>query len=191
MAFKMDVGANRAAVKWSRSELVRRAAWGLIQPLFRFSPRPFFWGWRRFLLRLMGAKIGPAVRICPTVRITIPWHLRIDAQATVGEYCILYALGPIHIGSRTTVSQNSHLCAGSHDWRLASMPLLKIPITIGADTWICADAYIGPGVIIGDRVVVGARSVVVADVDPDTIVAGNPARKIGERIEVSEKRVKV
>jgi putative colanic acid biosynthesis acetyltransferase WcaF len=61
------------------------------------------------------------------------------------------------------------------------MPLVKAPIRICADAWICADAFVGPGVTVGDRAIAGARAVVVKDVPPDTIVAGNPARVIGQR----------
>jgi putative colanic acid biosynthesis acetyltransferase WcaF len=90
----------------------------------------------------------------------------------------LYALGPISLGRATTVSQNSHLCAGSHDYRHADRPLTKPPITIGDSVWICADAFVGPGVNIGDGAIVGARAVVIKNVPEQTIVAGNPAREI-------------
>jgi len=52
------------------------------------------------------------------------------------------------------------------------------PIQIGANVWIGFDACVLPGVTIGEGSIVGARSVVTTDVDPYTIVAGNPARVI-------------
>lgn len=58
------------------------------------------------------------------------------------------------------------------------MPLLKLPIRISDDAWICADAFIGPGVVVGARSIVGARAVAIKDVPPRVIVAGNPAREI-------------
>jgi putative colanic acid biosynthesis acetyltransferase WcaF len=61
------------------------------------------------------------------------------------------------------------------------MPLLKLPIVIGDDAWVCADAFVGPGVHIGDQTIVGARAVVVKDVLGGIIVAGNPAHTIGQR----------
>jgi putative colanic acid biosynthesis acetyltransferase WcaF len=61
------------------------------------------------------------------------------------------------------------------------MTLLKPPITIGDEAWICADAFIGPGVTVGDRAVAGARAVVMRDVEAGAIVAGNPARVVGQR----------
>ncbi len=176
-----DIQGNRQESKWTHRELIVRALWEIARgPLFAWSPRPL-WAWRRFILRIFGAQIGLDVRIHPSVRIDIPWTLQIGDQVAVGDRAILYALGPITIGARVTISQGAHLCAGTHDYRDARMPLLKLPITIGDDAWICADAFIGPSVIIGDRAVVGARAVVVKCVSKDSIVVGNPARGIKER----------
>ncbi len=177
----VDVLANRAAIKWSRRQLLGRALWETLgSAAFSLSPRPM-WGFRNWLLKIFGAKLGRDVRFHPTVKIAIPWNLTLGPYAAVGDRVILYSLGTISIGDRTTVSQGAHLCAGSHDYRHHSMPLLKPPIAIGHDVWICADAFVGPGVMIGPRAIVGARAVVTKDVPADAIFAGNPAREIGKR----------
>lgn len=106
----------------------------------------------------------------------MPWNLNLGAQCAVGDRAILYALGKIEIGARATVSQGAHLCAGSHDLTVASRPLIKPPIVIGEDAWICADAFVGPDVRIGEGAVVGARAVVMRDVPKRRVAVGNPAR---------------
>ena len=176
----VDVISNRKVRKWSNTELLSRFLWDLIRPFFTLSPR-LAWGWRRGLLRLFGARIGDHVHIYPSVRIIIPWHVSIGDYTAVGDRAILYALGPITIGERVTISQGAHLCAGTHDWRDTTMPLLKQPIDIGDDAWVCADAFIGPNVTVGHRAIVGARAVVMRDVAPSAIVAGNPAKLIRMR----------
>ena len=176
----IDVLANRGARKWTRREQIGRLLWDLTHPLFALSPRPM-WGWRRFLLRLFGARLGRQVHVYPTARISIPWNLAIGEQSAIGDRAIVYALGPISIGARATISQGAHLCAGTHDYRDPMMPLLKPPISIGNEAWICADAFIGPGVRVGARAIVGARAVVVKDVAANIIVAGNPARIVRPR----------
>ncbi len=133
------------------------------------------------MLRLFGAKIGANVHIHPDVRIAIPWNIAIGKDSAIGERAILYALGPISIGERVTISQNAHLCAGTHDFRRTDMLLLKPPIAVGNDSWICADAFVGPSVTIGEAAVVGACAVVMRDVPPRAVVVGNPARKVGTR----------
>lgn len=177
---QIDVAANRAARKWTSRELAGRVLWASAAPIFHLSPRPF-WGLRRALLRAFGAKVGRDVHVYPTARISVPWNLVLGDGCAVGDYAILYALGPITLGPRSTVSQYAHLCAGSHDWRDPAMPLTKPPITLGADVWVCADVFVGPYVTVGDGAILGARSVVVRDVEPRTVVAGNPARLVGTR----------
>lgn len=176
----INVDANRGARKWSRGELAGRVLWVLVQPLFAWSPR-ILWGWRCFLLRSFGAKIGHAVHIYPSVRISIPWNLAIGDQSAIGQGVILYALGSITLAERVTVSQGAHLCAGTHDYCDPTMPLLKPPITIERDAWICADAFVGPGVHIGSRAIVGARAVIMKDVAAGAIMVGNPATMLRKR----------
>lgn len=62
------------------------------------------------------------------------------------------------------------------------MPL-KGDTVIGNDVWIGQNAVILPGVHIGDGAIIGANSVVGSNVEPYTIVAGNPARVIRKRFD--------
>lgn len=175
------MAANRRVRKYSARELVLRTLWALVAPAFRFSPRPFF-AWRRFLLRLFGAQIGASVNLYSSAVITMPWNLDIGDWSAVGEGVLIYNLGHVSIGSRVTVSQRAHLCAGTHDHTRRDMPLLKPPIRVDDDAWICADAFVAPGVTVGAGAVVGARAVAVNDVPPWTVVVGNPARSLGPRL---------
>lgn len=110
----------------------------------------------------------------------MPWHLTVDADAAIGDRAILYALGPIHIGARATVSQYAHLCAGTHDLTDAARPLIKAPICVGADAWVCADAFVGPGVRIGAHSVLGARAVAMKDLPVGATGIGNPMQVKGQ-----------
>lgn len=160
--------------------MVRRILWSFAQPLFRFSPRPFF-GWRRFLLRCFGAKIGRSVHIYPSATIYLPWNLNVGDQSAIGEYAFIYNLGPVILGERVTISHRAHLCAGTHDHTKRDFPLIRPPITIASDAWICADAFVGPDVTVGKGAIVGARAVAMKDVEPWSIVVGNPARESKKR----------
>ena len=180
MGDELDISANRSMSKYRRSELLRRIAWSLCTPLFRFSPRPMF-AWRCFLLRLLGATIGRDVHIYSTATIYMPWNLEVADWAAIGEHAYIYNLGMVRIDSRATLSPHAYICAGTHDHRSADMPLLKPAVHIGAQAWICADAFIGPGVTVGEGAIVGARAVAMKHVEAWKIVAGNPAREIGVR----------
>ena len=177
----LDIDAARAARPYSTLEYLGRALWALTTPLFRLSPRPCY-GWRRWLLRRFGASVGREVRIHPSARIVIPWNLIVGDQASIGDRVLVYSLGMVRIGPRATVSHLAHLCAGSHDYRDSRLPLLRLPIEIGADAWVCAQAFVGPGAKIGEGAVVAACAVVTGTVEPWVVVAGNPARSVKERL---------
>ena len=64
----------------------------------------------------------------------------------------------------------------------SEMPF-KGDTVIGNDVWIGQNAVILPGVHIGDGAIVGANSVVGSDIDPYTIVVGNPAKVLRKRFD--------
>jgi putative colanic acid biosynthesis acetyltransferase WcaF len=130
---------------------------------------------------MMGAKIGKGVKIFPSVSITMPWLLEVSDGVVVSAGVKIYNLGKIRIGRKTIISQYSHLCGGTHDFRNQGFNLLRTGLEIGNNVWIATDAFIGPGVNVGDNSIVGARAVVVKNVEVGTIVGGNPAKVIGHR----------
>jgi putative colanic acid biosynthesis acetyltransferase WcaF len=93
----------------------------------------------------------------------------------------VYNLGTISIGTETVISQNAHLCGGTHDYESPLFLLKRTGLTIGSHVWIGADAFIGPGVTVNEHAVVAARAVVIQDVAPYHVVGGNPARTIKSR----------
>lgn len=181
MVSEINIQANRRSKKYTHGEQAKRVLWMALKPFFRWSPRPFF-GWRRFLLRRMGARIGAHVHIYSSAVIYFPWNLTIGNNSSIGENALIYNLGPIVIGENATVSQRAHLCAGTHDYKRKDMLLEKPPIVLGNQVWICADAFIGPNVTVSDGAVVAACAVVVKDVAPWSVVGGNPARHIKQRM---------
>lgn len=176
----VDIVGNRAARKYSSGEQWRRVAWAAGQWLLRLSPRPLF-GWRRLVLRAFGARVGEHANVYPGTRITMPWNLELGAWCAVGDEALIYNLGRVVVGAHATISYRAHVCAGTHDFARADLPLLKPPVLIGENAWIGTEAFIGPGVTIAPGAIVGARAVVVKDVAALDIVAGNPARRVGTR----------
>ena len=155
--------------------------WWLVQgTFFAWSPQ-FMYGWRRFLLRLFGAKFGEGVLIRPSVRFTYPWKVTIGDYSWVGDDVSLYSLGEISIGKNTVISQSSYLCTGSHDVARVAFNIFAKPIHIEDEVWIATDVFIAPGVTIGRGAVVGARSTVLHDLPGGMICYGNPAKPVKKR----------
>lgn len=156
--------------------------WWIVQSsLFRWSPQ-FLYGFRRFLLRIFGAKVGVGVVIRPTVTITYPWKVKIGNYAWIGDDVTLYSLGEIEIGENSVISQRSYLCTGDHDYKKSDFPIRSRKITIGAEAWIAADVFVAPSISIGMGTVVGARSTVLSDLPPEMFCAGYPAKPLHPRI---------
>jgi acetyltransferase-like isoleucine patch superfamily enzyme len=123
----------------------------------------------------------------------------------VAANCFIH--GPCDIGSRTSVNAGCHIEGGSagvkigddtrigpnfsafafnHVFEDATKPIREQGVTsegivIGVDCWLGANVSVTDGVTIGDHAVVGIGSVVTKDVEPWSVVAGNPARVIRHR----------
>ncbi len=185
MAAEAPYLGQNCTTPYPRGEVLRRLLWAGVQAtLFRWSPRPLH-GFRAGLLKLFGATIPTPfqVVIFPTAKITFPWKLTLAPRSMVGPRVILYNLAPITLQRGANVSQNCHLCAGTHDFNRWAMPLVTRPIVIGENAWLGADVFVGPGVTVGELCVVGARSVVVKDLPPRTIGVGSPCRPVKTRQE--------
>jgi putative colanic acid biosynthesis acetyltransferase WcaF len=163
--------------------------WWIVEALlFKTSPQAFY-RWRVFLLRSFGATIGKGVTIRASASVTYPWKLSIGDYSWVGDEVVLYTLGNIKIGSHTVISQRSYLCAGSHEVDDAQFTITNLPIEIGDQCWIAADVFVGPGIKIGFGTVVGARSTVTADLPPEVIAYGYPAKPVKARPSRSASRI--
>ena len=109
------------------------------------SPQ-FLYGFRNFLLRLFGAKIGKNVIIRPTVRITYPWKVSIGDYSWIGDDVVLYSLGEIEIGKNVVISQKSYICTASHDYLQSDFPIFAKKNTIKDEC------------LVSDRCLCGARN---------------------------------
>lgn len=138
------------------------------------------------LLRLFGAKIGEGVHVYPKTRIWAPWNLTMGDQCGVADYVILYSQDRINIGQRAVISQGSHLCTGTHDYKAKGFPLKTKPINIGDEAWVAAEVFVHPGVTIGEGCVIGARAVVTEDMPPWMVCSGNPCKPVKARIIVEQ-----
>lgn len=179
----MSVNKNtHAGPSFSIRNRIGRLVWAIANGIFfRFSPKPLH-GWRSFLLKLFGAKVGKGVHVYPGVKIWAPWNLILEDECGVANGAILYSQGKISIGRQTVISQGAHICAGTHDYTKKGFPLVTMPINIGAQAWVAAEAFIHPGVTIGEGCVIGARSVVTKDMPAWMICSGFPCKPLKERV---------
>ncbi|MFW5697474.1 MAG: colanic acid biosynthesis acetyltransferase WcaF, partial [Fimbriimonadaceae bacterium] len=123
-------------IDWGTPMLIKRGIWeAFLLPLVKHLPRPFN-GFRNFVLKAMGAKIGRDVVIMSGCRILMPWNLEIGDNTMIGRNVDVYNYGKIKIGRDTTVSQYTYLCTGTHDPADPHFKLIWFPITVGDRVWV-------------------------------------------------------
>ncbi len=164
------------ASPWDIRERMALLLWQVLWPtLCGWTPKPFN-GWRVFLLRRFGMKIGQKCFVHSRARIQKPWNVEMADGACVGDRANLYSLGRIYLGAECIVAQEAYLCTGTHSREQPGWPLVTAPIRVGRRAFVGARAFVLPGVHIGEETTVGACAVVTRDVPPRCVVVGNPAR---------------
>jgi maltose O-acetyltransferase len=103
-------------------------------------------------------------------RNVINWGCVLDGR----KFCI-------RIGNDVSIGPEAAILTLGHDPQSPDFADLGGDVMIGDHVWIAYRAVILPGVTIGEGAVVAAGAVVTRDVEPFAIVAGVPAKKIGER----------
>jgi putative colanic acid biosynthesis acetyltransferase WcaF len=153
-----------------------------ITSLFLFKPfsLPFFKGWRIFLLKFFGANLGKNCNVYASAYIPSPRNLTMGTHSTLGPEVMLH-IGRTRIGNKVTVSQRTYLCSATHETNSINTPFVAGEIVIKDFAWIAAETFIMTNVTIGEGAIVGARAAVFKDVEPWTIVGGNPAKFIKDR----------
>jgi putative colanic acid biosynthesis acetyltransferase WcaF len=159
-----------------------RGLWNLCWLLlYRTSPRPCH-AWRAMLLRLFGARLGPACHFYPRSKIWAPWNLICEDRVTAGDDAELYNPSNLYLESHCIISQGAFLCGATHEYNDPAFPLISFPMRIGAYAWVCARAMVLPRVNIGTGAVLGMGSIATRDLEPFGIYSGNPAVKVKERL---------
>ena len=166
---------------FSLANRLHRALWIITWRLLASWTPPPLRGWRRFLLRLFGARVAPTANIYGSARIWFPANLEMDEYATIGPGANVYTMATIRLGAHVVISQGAHLCAGTHDVDDPNFQLRARPIEVGERAWIAAEAFVGPGVTVGEGAVLGAHACAMRDLKPWTIYSGNPAQPLRER----------
>ncbi len=170
--------------RWWRGRLL---SWPIRQRLAACGPHLWV-GPRVRLVNLNRVFLGDSVvieRDC-LVGADSSGTLRIGDLVHLAQGCVVacgnaeVTIGPLTIvGEYTSIRSTNHGMAPDRPIRFQEQT--GAPIRIGRDVWIGRGCAILAGVTIGDGAVVGANSVVTRDVDPGTVVAGNPARFIRTR----------
>lgn len=181
MRLKTSNQKDAATSSWTFGEAMSIRIWELLWFVFlRWTPKKVN-SLRIFALRLFGATVYGRPFVFSSARIYAPFNLEIYDGVCIGPRTNIYNLGRLVLRERCVVSQEAMLCGGTHDLSSRRLPLLVGDTEVGQDVFVGARALILPGVNLGEGSVVGAGAVVTKDVEPWTVVGGNPAKFIKKR----------
>ncbi len=136
---------------------------------------------RLALLHGLLAEIGHDTLIEPPFRCDYGYNVHIGSRSFVNYGGIFLDVRAIEIGDEVLIGPNVQLLTATHPLDAAQRRAWwesGQPIAIGDGAWLGAGALVLPGVQIGVEAVIGAGAVVTRDVEPRTVVAGNPARMV-------------
>ena len=105
-------------------------------------------------------------------------NIHIGDNFHVDYNCTMLDVAEIRIGHNCLIGPDVGIYTAGHRLQPEGRTLdgYGIPVLIGDDVWIGGHSTILPGVVIGNGAVIAAGSVVTENVEPRTLVAGNPAR---------------
>lgn len=136
---------------------------------------------RRWAYRRFGIRIGRDTVIYNSCEIRDPRKVTIGDYSSIGDHCILDGRGVLTIGNSVNFSTGVWIWTMQHKVNDPDFEVETAPVVIEDFAWLSCRTVILPGVRIGQGAVVAAGAVVTKDVEPYAIVAGIPAKKIGER----------
>lgn len=137
---------------------------------------------RWIFLKLLMKSIGTHTEFCRNLDIRSPHRVSVGSNTTINKRALIDGRGgELKIGNCVDIAQEAQIWTLQHDYNSPCYAAVGKPVSIGDYAWIGTRAIILPGVNVGEGVVVAAGAVVTKDIEPYTVVAGVPAKKITER----------
>lgn len=136
---------------------------------------------RRLVCKLIMRDFHSSSSIRRNVDLRSPQRISIGSFCNINKHCVLDGRGTLTIGDNVDIAQDVYIWTEQHDYNSPNFAAKCSNVIINDYAWIASRATILPGVTIGKGAVVACGAVVTKDVPPFAVVAGVPARIIGER----------
>lgn len=141
---------------------------------------------RKIIYSHLFAECGEKLRIHRSFNVENPNCIHVGNRLWLNHSCELNGRGNLHIGNDVWIGMNTTIITSNHIFKDGTKKIYQQGMSnyntkIGNDVWIGTNVTILPNVTIGNGAVIGAGSVVTRNVYDYEIVAGNPAKIIGQR----------
>ncbi len=158
-----------------------RAIWLLVGRIFLQSSIPWPYGFKAFLLRAFGARIGRGVVLKNRLIVKYPWNLEIGDHSWIGEAVWIDSLAKVTVGSNCCLSQGVMIETGNHDWSKETFDLIVKPVVIEDGAWAAVRSTLLPGSRLATHAILAAGAILSGATEPYGIYVGMPAVRVKER----------
>lgn len=137
---------------------------------------------RKLTCKIFMQNFDFSTSIFRNVDLRSPYRISIGKHCNINKNCVLDGRGELSIGNNVDIAQDVYIWTEEHDYNSPTYSARIAPVIIEDYVWIASRATILPGVKIGRGSVIACGAIVTKDIPPLSIVAGVPAKIIGERI---------
>lgn len=153
--------------------------------LVKYIPSPIGDLLRHLIVKIFIKKMGK-VRIYEGVTLWYPYRIKLGSNITLNEWVYISGFGGVIIEDGVRIGHRTSIITSDHQFKSKEIPIYKQNIDPGRviirkNAWLGCNVTILKGVTVGEGAIVAAGAVVTKDVESFSIVAGVPAKKIGER----------
>jgi maltose O-acetyltransferase len=135
--------------------------------------------WAQAKLRALIPSAGPNCMCHASATLKLPDNIKLGDYVWIGQDVLIGAHSTVTIEDHVRISQGAVIETAGVDFTLAPpYPHVSRPVTIKRGVWLATNCVILGGVTIGEYAVIGAGAVVTHDVEPYTVVASSPGRRV-------------
>jgi len=166
----------RVKGKWNATR--DRFNWWMTNTFISNCP---FEKWRKRWLKHCGLTTNGKYTIMEGFHIRNPYGITIEDGVSIGPKVLLDGRRGLHIGKSAVIAYEAIIWTLNHDYNDINFKSKGAPVEIGEYAWICSRSIILPGISVGKGAVVASGAIVTKDVPDWAIVAGVPAKVVGQR----------